>query len=170
MPSLRSGINDPTTGNLTIVTEPWDKVASPWGWHQIPTADNGWAVQHLPGMNATKNVTTFHTTVGNNLIAHEDWEGQNNYLLNYRPVNDSLSFIYDYGEPEGLAPKEYIDFVVTQLFYTSNMYHDLVYRLGFDELAGNFQMSNFDKGGRGGDPVIANAQDGSGYNNANFSP
>jgi extracellular elastinolytic metalloproteinase len=29
-------------------------------------------------------------------------------------------------------------------------------------------MYNFEKGGRGGDPVIANAQDGSGYNNANF--
>lgn len=120
-------------------------------------------------MNVTQNTTTFYTTVGNNVIAHEDWEGQNNYLLNYRPVSGNLSFVYDYGEPDGLAPKEYIDFVVTQLFYTSNMYHDLTYRLGFDELAGNFQLSNGDKGGRGGDPVIANAQDGSGYNNANFS-
>ena len=120
-------------------------------------------------MNVSHDTTTFYTTVGNNIIAHEDWEGQNNYLLNYRPVNGNLSFVYEYGEPEGLAPKEYIDFVVTQLFYTSNKYHDLLYRLGFDELAGNFQLSNGDKGGRGGDPVIANAQDGSGYNNANFS-
>lgn len=58
--------------------------------------------------------------------------------------------------------------VITQLFYTCNMYHDLLYRLGFDEISGNFQMYNFGKGGRGGDAVIANAQDGSGYNNANF--
>lgn len=42
------------------------------------------------------------------------------------------------------------------------MFHDLTYRLGFDELAGNFQESNFGKGGLGGDAVIAMAQDGSG--------
>lgn len=102
------------------------------------------------------------------LTMDRDWEGQNNWLHNYRPKNESLSFVYPYLEPDGLRPKEYIDMVVTQLFYTCNMYHDLLYRLGFDELSGNFQMYNFGKGGRGGDAVIANAQDGSGYNNANF--
>jgi extracellular elastinolytic metalloproteinase len=127
------------------------------------TSANPWS-SRIPGMNVTSNYTTFSTTIGNNVIAHEDWEGRDNYLLNYRPVNDSFVFVYDYGEPEGLAPKEYVDFVVTQLFYTSNMYHDLTYRLGFDELAGNFQADNFGNGGRGGDPVIANGQDGSGYN------
>jgi hypothetical protein len=48
-------------------------------------------------------------------------------------------------------------------------FHDLTYRLGFDELSGNFQQANFGKGGRGGDAVIAMAQDGSGTNNANFA-
>jgi hypothetical protein len=33
-----------------------------------------------------------------------------------------------------------------------------------DEENGNFQEYNFDRGGRGGDAVQANAQDGSGYN------
>lgn len=116
-------------------------------------------------MNTTShNTTKFYTTAGNNGIAHEDWEGQSNFMNNYRPINESMVFVYEYGEPEGLAPKEYIDFVVTQLFYTSNMYHDLLHRLGFDELSGNFQAYNFGKGGRGGDPVILNAQDGSGFN------
>jgi extracellular elastinolytic metalloproteinase len=69
-----------------------------------------------------------------------------------------MVFVYDYEEPLGLAPKEYIDFVVTQLFYTSNMYHDLLHRVGFDEQSGNFQAYNFGKGGKGGDPVITNAQ------------
>jgi extracellular elastinolytic metalloproteinase len=87
-------------------------------------------------MNVTHNTTTFYTTAGNNVIAHEDWEGQNNYLLNYRPINESMVFVYDYGETEGLGPKEYVDMVITQLFYTSNMYHDLTYRLGFDEISG----------------------------------
>jgi extracellular elastinolytic metalloproteinase len=39
------------------------------------------------------------------------------------------------------------------------------YRYGFDKLAGNFQQYNF---GTENDAVIANAQDGSGFNNANF--
>jgi len=59
--------------------------------------------------------------------------------------------------------------VVTQLFYTSNWYHDVLYALGFDEASGNFQTNNFGKGGAGNDRVLADAQDGSGTNNANFS-
>lgn len=39
---------------------------------------------------------------------------------------------------------------------------------GFDEVSGNFQQYNFGRGGKENDAVIANAQDGSGYNNANF--
>jgi uncharacterized repeat protein (TIGR01451 family) len=58
---------------------------------------------------------------------------------------------------------------VTQLFYTANWYHDQLYRLGFDEAAGNFQLDNFGRGGAGGDRVLAEAQDSSGTNNANFS-
>jgi len=44
----------------------------------------------------------------------------------------------------------------------------LYYRYGFDEVSGNFQQHNFGRGGAENDAVIANAQDGSGYNNANF--
>lgn len=44
----------------------------------------------------------------------------------------------------------------------------LVASYGFDEVSGNFQQHNFGRGGEEGDAVIANAQDGSGYNNANF--
>jgi extracellular elastinolytic metalloproteinase len=68
-----------------------------------------------------------------------------------------MVFVYDYGAEEGLAPKEYYEMVVTQLFYTSNVYHDLLHRIGFDEISGNFQAYNFGLGGRGGDPVICNA-------------
>ena len=41
--------------------------------------------------------------------------------------------------------------------------HDLFYMYGFNEEAGNFQDDNGGHGGKGGDAVIANAQDGSGY-------
>ena len=41
-------------------------------------------------------------------------------------------------------------------------------RYGFDEVAGNFQAYNFERGGEQDDAVLMNAQDGSGFNNANF--
>jgi hypothetical protein len=41
-------------------------------------------------------------------------------------------------------------------------------RYGFTEEAGNFQQYNFGRGGEESDAVITNAQDGSGFNNANF--
>ena len=47
--------------------------------------------------------------------------------------------------------------------------HDLMYRYGFDEQSGNFQEHNFSGKGKGGDAVVAMAQDGSGTNNANFA-
>ena len=47
--------------------------------------------------------------------------------------------------------------------------HDVMYQYGFDEAAGNFQSSNMGRGGTGSDPVMTEAQDGSGINNANFS-
>ena len=59
--------------------------------------------------------------------------------------------------------------VVTNLFYLTNWYHDKLYALGFNEAAGNFQTNNFGKGGAQNDPVLAEAQDGGGTNNANFA-
>ena len=58
---------------------------------------------------------------------------------------------------------------VQNLFYLSNVMHDLLYGYGFNEANGNFQVNNFGKGGSGNDPVLAEAQDGSGTDNANFA-
>ncbi|HEX8267024.1 MAG TPA: M36 family metallopeptidase [Pyrinomonadaceae bacterium] len=55
------------------------------------------------------------------------------------------------------------------LFYFNNVLHDYLYEIGFTEQFWNFQMDNFGKGGAGGDYVIAQAQDASGTDNANFS-
>ncbi len=59
--------------------------------------------------------------------------------------------------------------VVTHIFYVTNWYHDQLFKLGFDEASGNFQQTNFSGMGLGGDRVLADAQDGSGTNNANFA-
>jgi len=46
--------------------------------------------------------------------------------------------------------------------------HDIFFQYGFDEASGNFQVNNYTGQGLGNDSVIADTQDGSGINNANF--
>merc|ERR1712127_414921 len=46
---------------------------------------------------------------------------------------------------------------------------ELIFEFGFDEASGNFQQNNYGNGGNGNDFVYADAQDGSGTNNANFA-
>ncbi|KAH9257380.1 hypothetical protein BASA81_004538 [Batrachochytrium salamandrivorans] len=54
------------------------------------------------------------------------------------------------------------------LFYLTNVMHDISYQYGFTESAGNFQKDNFGRGGKGGDAVIVNVLDTSDVNNAKF--
>jgi extracellular elastinolytic metalloproteinase len=142
-------VNDPEKGSRTIETDPWDIKSSPLEWHSTGTVN-------------------YNTTRGNNGNAQANWEGDTAFINDFRPYTADLVFSY----PFSLAteePKDYAAASVTQLFYTANVYHDLLYVLGFDEASGNFQANNFDKGGLGGDPVTLNTQDGSGINNANFA-
>ena len=58
---------------------------------------------------------------------------------------------------------------VTNLFYWNNVMHDVTYSYGFTEAAGNFQVNNYGKRRRSAATTVrADAQDGSGRNNANF--
>jgi extracellular elastinolytic metalloproteinase len=164
------GINDPSEGDRSYVKENFDTLASPLGWHVIPVQNDP-----LSSNLNKKGYSNYTTTFGNNVFAHENWGGQNNWLHNYRPDgSDAMVFDYPYkpkvtDKSDSLdEAKKYINTTVAQLFYTSNLVHDLYYRYGFDEVSGNFQQHNFGRGGEEGDAVIANAQDGSGFNNANF--
>ncbi|KIO19789.1 hypothetical protein M407DRAFT_82347 [Tulasnella calospora MUT 4182] len=173
------GVNDPQQGKRDMAKSPHDQTASPLGWHAIPAANNPQTDSdyRLQGFksDAADDMCYFTTTWGNNVQAQENWEGRNNWLKNYRPEGSrNLTFVYPYGASEKhdgdkVDPKSYIDLSVAQMFYTSNMVHDLYYRYGFNEVAGNFQNHNFGKGGQENDGITANAQDGSGYNNANFA-
>ncbi|KIY49610.1 hypothetical protein FISHEDRAFT_65088 [Fistulina hepatica ATCC 64428] len=165
------GINDPSEGKRSIVKGSVDVIASPAGWHAIPYANDP-SVSSLPKSKEFYHNTT--TTWGNNVFAQENWEGRNAYMDNQRPAASDLSFDYEYAprvtdrSEAQEAAQAYINATVTQLFYTCNMFHDMFYRYGFTEATGNFQQYNFERGGAEDDAVIANAQDGSGYNNANF--
>lgn len=158
------GINDPGCGERSMEVSPYDEVASPLGWHSLPASKDAKSRNRRYASDHILNVTQ---TYGNNVYAHEDWEGRNEWLDNYRP-DGGKDLIFDY--PYDLKTKNgswadvktYINLTITQLFYTTNMVHDLYYRYGFDELSGNFQQYNFGKGGKDDDAVIANAQDGSG--------
>ncbi|OBT82128.1 hypothetical protein VE02_09232 [Pseudogymnoascus sp. 03VT05] len=143
------GVNDPTKGSRTIETDPADKNASEFTWQG-------------------DGKTTYTVTEGNNGIAQANYDGDDSWTNDYRPDAPGAKFEYGYSLAE-TDPKKYVDASVTQLFYTANVYHDLLHSLGFDEAAGNFETNNGGAGGKGGDAVILNAQDGSGTNNANFA-
>lgn len=143
------GINDPTEGSRQTLTNPWDGTASEFGWQGTGT-------------------TNYTVTRGNNGIAQTNPSGGTAYLNNYRPDSPTQNFVYSYST-SATPPSSYADASVTQLFYTANTYHDLLYELGFTESAGNFELNNNGAGGKGNDQVILNAQDGSGTNNANFA-
>lgn len=144
------GINDPTEGDRQLISDPFDSRASEFGWH---------STQH----------EFFKTTRGNNAVAQTNWENKSgDYLSLPRPYNERLNFSYPYSLNE-TNYKAYANASVTQLFYTSNVYHDLLHRLGFDEKAGNFEFNNNGAGGLGNDFAWLHAQDGSGNNNANFA-
>jgi Fungalysin metallopeptidase (M36)/Bacterial Ig domain/Immunoglobulin domain/Immunoglobulin I-set domain/Fungalysin/Thermolysin Propeptide Motif len=141
------GSTQPPLLARTLVTlSALDTNASPAGW--INDGDN--------------------QTLGNNVDAHTDWNADN--LPDLPRPQGSPARVFDF--PMDLTsqdPTTYASAAVVQLFYLCNVYHDRLYQLGFTEAAGNFQTTNFNRGGLGNDAVQADAQDGSGVNNANFS-
>lgn len=134
----------PEVPRQLLTMQALDTTASPEGW--IP--DGG------------------TTTLGNNVQAHTDTDANNVADL---PRPTSATRVFDFPVDFTQPPTAYKDALVTQLFYMNNWVHDKMYALGFTESAGNFQTNNFGRGGLGNDAVQADAQDGSGTNNANFS-
>ncbi|MBL8150731.1 MAG: M36 family metallopeptidase, partial [Blastocatellia bacterium] len=109
-----------------LAVETADPIASPKGW--------------LDPANPT--------TVGNNVIAQEDLDANN--VGGFRPVAQNLLFDYPLTlATVGQEPEMFQAASVTNLFYRCNLIHDYLYRLGFDEAAGNFQVDNFGRGGLG---------------------
>ncbi|KAI0402353.1 fungalysin metallopeptidase [Xylaria palmicola] len=141
-------VDDPISGKREVLTDPWDLNASALTWQS----------------DGQYNYTT---TAGNNGIALQDYTGETTSL--YQPNSPSLKFEYDLRLNES-DPNAYRDASLTQLFYTANFYHDVLYELGFNEEAGNFQVRNNGKGGKENDAVILSSQDTYDTNNAIFIP
>src|SRR5262249_9789439 len=124
--------------------------ASPFGW---------------PDTNGAGGAE-FPDTRGNNVSAQEDTDA--NDTGGFRPSGGAtLNFNFPLDLTQD--PGAYQSAAITQLFYVNNLLHDIHYHYGFTEAAGNFQVNDYGRGGVGSDPVQADAQDGSGYDNANLA-
>ncbi|HEY0549406.1 MAG TPA: M36 family metallopeptidase [Verrucomicrobiae bacterium] len=106
-------------------------------------------------------------TRGNNVDAHAD-RNDNDQPDLPRPTGNPFR-VFDFPLDLTQAPTTYSNAAIVNLFYWNNFVHDKLYDLGFTEAAGNFQNTNFGRGGLGNDAVQADAQDGGGFNNANMA-
>ncbi len=140
---------DPGKGAQTVVSGPGaGNAQSPSGW--------------LSGAQTTIKIT------GNNAKAYLDTDANNAADTGGTTVADgNFLSTEDFAQSPSVTTNKAV--AVQNLFYLNNVVHDALYAHGFTETVGNFQTNNFGKGGLGNDPVNAEAQDGSGLDNANFS-
>lgn len=141
----------PSHGTQAIFEGPFDLDASPFGWHDV---------DGLEGAEYT-------ITRGNNVHAYLDRFASNSASDPEPDGGADLQFHFPYNND--FEPDSMKEAATVNLFYTNNMMHDIAYRLGFDEAAGNFQENNYNRGGKAADYVKAEAFDGGGENNANFA-
>ena len=149
--------NNPNTTNQPVIIDRSDLVFN--GSLSFPMNDlhfNWWA-------GAVPD-----SLISNNVDAHLD---RNNDNLPDAPtlkiLNSNFSFALDFSK--AATDSENQKAAQVNLFYWTNRFHDILYNFGFTESAGNFQANNFNFGGKGNDAIQADAQDGSGVNNANFT-
>lgn len=145
-------------GSPSLHTDPWlmsPGNATTLGWHNDGNVH-------------------YDSTRGNNVFAYEDRDANN--LPGFAGLSTTpqpsltFDFVPDFTlEPVVRTPAPNQQFNTTNLFYWNNLMHDLTYIYGFTETARNYQNNNMGRGGVGNDYVLAEAQDGSGTNNANFS-
>ncbi|MEZ4852562.1 MAG: M36 family metallopeptidase, partial [Bacteroidia bacterium] len=145
-----SPLESPLDGPRVLLYDPSDSLASPFGWHDT---------SGVAGPD-------FTISRGNNVWARLDHNGSNNGGAS---ADGGPTLDFDFPLDLNQAPITYTDASVTNLFYTNNLIHDVMYHYGFTEVAGNFQQNNYGRGGIGRDFVNADAQDGSSQNNANFA-
>ncbi len=136
---IHSALPPPADGRLPAAN-PADPTASPLGWH-----DDG--------------TTGYTVPRGNNVHAFDDVDGNSSPPAVEPDCGATLDCDFHFPIDFGTAdPLDYTDASVVNLFYWTNLVHDIEYQYGFDEAAGNFQENNFGNGGLGGDHVRALAQ------------
>lgn len=129
----------PTVDGRTMEVNPEHPTASPAGW--------------VAGL----------LTDGPNVQAQTDLDANDAFTpgTDRKPAGTGLpnALTFDYPADPLLPASSYLDALVVNLFYWNNINHDVHELYGFDETNFNFE---------GNDPVLADAQDGLGTNNANM--
>ncbi|MBJ6145663.1 M36 family metallopeptidase [Hymenobacter sp. BT559] len=142
---------------------------SPYGW-QVSQAPNGTFADTYSYLSTNKYLTR-----GNNVAAYDDNSSTSsgastaNFNSSTTSPDGSATLDFDFPFDQAAGARNNLSAATTNLFYVNNMVHDVMLAHGFDEVSGNFQYKNATTSGRALDPVRAEAQDGAGRNNANFS-
>ena len=144
---------NPLFGDRSVVTNPANPDASPFGWHDTDGVEGA----------------EFTITRGNNTHAFPARDGS---VSSDFDVDGGENLVFDFPLDNSLEPQDYTDASTANLFYVINMMHDIAYHYGFTEEAGNFQTTNYTGLGEGGDHVLGAAQfdgnSGQSINNATF--
>ena len=172
--------------NLTQALEPWGKIFRapdrPNPTHGVPTEEpfSGWPsvsglcpAEIYPAqfrLGALEGLCWIEDdeTVGNNVDACRDVDANN--VCDARASGSLGEFDFAFSDSYAATSNPVPDreAALANAFYWTNVAHDWLYGLGFDEAAGNFQADNFGRGGAGGDPVRLDVEDGSVPSNATF--
>jgi len=167
-----------TTATYRVVPFPAEAPSFPNGAHALRTDPwlAGSANATTLKWNTGAAATDYNYTRGNNVWAYQDRSNTNSGSVaasassSTALPNLTFDFTPNYTvDPTQTTPVPNQQFNTTNLFYWNNIIHDVMYAYGFTETAFNFQDDNLGRGGAGNDHVNAEAQDGSGTNNANFS-
>ncbi|OBU15312.1 peptidase M36 [Photobacterium aquimaris] len=133
-----------------VLTNPAASPGSPWQWHDLDAS-----------IGAEYTIMR-----GNNVHAYNDSNNSGSPTGTEPDCGAGLNCLFPLDLTLPPADSSYA--ATANLFYWNNIIHDITYLYGFDQASGNFQVNQYGGAGLGGDDVRAEAQDGGGYNNANF--
>ncbi|KAJ7696992.1 peptidase M36 [Mycena rosella] len=131
------------TEGFEFIENPQDPISSPLGWHNDGT-------------------TATNDTSGNNALVYVDQDTTDT------TVQSAPGLVFNNTQDPDVSPsvKMNLDAARINLFYILNTMHDIAYKYGFTEAAFNFQQTNIDGVGLGGDRVLASVQNSLGIDNA----
>ncbi len=151
LPTEHPDDNGGFPGNHTVVVNPSDGTASPFGWHDT---------------NGTSGAE-FTDTRGNNADVHDDLDGDD---LPGSRASGGANNVYDFPFDPLLPPINNQKEALVNAFYWVNATHDILYQYGFDEASGNFQFNNYGRGGVADDAVQVDVQDPTFFGPNMFTP
>ncbi len=145
------------------------------GAYNLVTLNNSGLLGNTTATAAAKNdpwlPSGATTTTGNNVVDFANLAGGDGFDAGdiRGAISSAATFDYPYTIDSDPTTASQRQAAITSQFFVDNWLHDSWYDHGFDEASGNAQTDNYGRGGVAGDPIMAQAQDDSGRNNANMS-